>query len=74
MVTTAFVSRARVNRYNENCNENSITLLLSIIGIIVVNFVSGVALYLVGMLIVAVILICIAIIFIKAVFGLVVNN
>ena len=74
VVTTAFVSWARVNRYNENRNENSIILLLSIVGIVVVNFVSGVALYLVGMLIVAVILIYIAIIFIKAVFGLVVNN
>lgn len=74
VATTAFVSFARVNRYNENRNENSITLLLSIVGIIIANFVSGFALYIVGMLIVAVILIYIAIIFIKAVFGLVVNN
>lgn len=74
VVTTAFVSWARVNRYKENRSENSITLLLGIAGIVVVNFVSGFALYLVGMLIVAVILIYVAIIFIKAVFGLMVNN
>lgn len=74
VATTAFVIFTRVNRYNENRNENSITLLLSIVGIIIANFVSGFALYIVGMLIVAVVLIYIAIIFIKAVFGLVVNN
>lgn len=71
---TIFSSYARVNRYSENRNENSITLLLSIVGIIIANFVSGFALYIVGMLIVAIILIYIAIIFIKAVFGLAVNN
>ena len=74
VATTVYVSLARVNRYKKNRNENSITLLLSIVGIIIVNFVSGFALYLVGMLIVAAILICIAIIFIKAVLGLIVNN
>ena len=71
---TVFASYSRVNRYSANRNENGIILLLSIIGIIIANFVSGFALYIVGMLIVAVILIYIAIIFIKAVFGLVVNN
>lgn len=74
VATTVFVSYSRVNCYNENRNENSITLLLSIIGIVIVNFVSGFALYIIGMLIVAVILICIAILFIKAVIGLIVNN